>query len=79
MPMVVGVIVRRIKDKVYAQTGKYTVNLNDKVILETEHGTEFGVVCEKEKNIDITIAVILLKNPFFLLLFASFILGFYHV
>ena len=50
MPMVVGVIVRRIKDKVYAQTGKYTVNLNDKVILETEHGTEFGVVCEKEKN-----------------------------
>ena len=51
MPMVVGVIVRRIKDKVYAQTGKYTVNLNDKVILETEHGTEFGVVCEKEKNI----------------------------
>ena len=50
MPMVVGVIVRRIKDKVYAQTGKYTVNLNDKVILETEHGTEFGVVCEKERN-----------------------------
>ena len=54
MPMVVGVIVRRIKDKVYAQTGQYTINLNDKVILETEHGTEFGVVCEKEKNIQQT-------------------------
>lgn len=54
MPMVVGVIVRRIKDKVYAQTGKYTVNLNDKVIIETEHGTEFGVVCEKEKNVQQT-------------------------
>ena len=51
MPMVVGVIVRRIKDKVYAQTGQYTVNLNDKVIIETEHGTEFGIICEKEKNI----------------------------
>lgn len=54
MPMVVGVIVRRIKDKIYVQTGKYAVNLNDKVIVETEHGTEFGVVCEKEKNIQPT-------------------------
>lgn len=52
MPMVVGVIVRRIKDKIYVQTGKYAVKLNDKVIVETEHGTEFGVVCEKEKNIE---------------------------
>ena len=52
MPMVVGVIVRRIKEKVYAQTGQYTINLNDKVILETEHGTEFGIVCEKEKNME---------------------------
>lgn len=53
MPMVVGVIVRRIKEKVYAQTGQYTINLNDKVILETEHGTEFGTVCEKERNLEL--------------------------
>lgn len=52
MPMVVGVLVRRIKDKVYAQTGQYDYALNDKVILETEHGTEFGTVCEKEKHIE---------------------------
>lgn len=51
MTIAVGVIVRRIKEKIYAQSGQYTIELNDKVIVETEHGVEFGVVCEKEKNI----------------------------
>ncbi|MDD2523671.1 MAG: regulatory iron-sulfur-containing complex subunit RicT [Endomicrobiaceae bacterium] len=54
MTIAVGVIVRRIKEKIYAQTGQYTIELNDKVIIETEHGVEFGVVCEKEKNIEQT-------------------------
>lgn len=54
MPIAVGVLVRRIKEKVYAQTGQYTIELNDKVVVETEHGVEFGVVCEKEKNIEQT-------------------------
>lgn len=53
MATVVGVLVRKIKDKVYANPSQYTLNIKDKVILETEHGTEFGIVCEKEKNIDL--------------------------
>ncbi|MDR1663123.1 MAG: stage 0 sporulation protein [Endomicrobium sp.] len=50
MPTVVGVIVRKIKDKVYADVGRFDLRLNDKVLVETEHGIEVGVVCEKEKN-----------------------------
>lgn len=53
MASVVGVIVRKIKDKVYANPGQYTLKPNTKVILETEHGTEFGIVYEREKNIDL--------------------------
>ncbi len=51
MPIAAGVIVRRIKEKIYAQPGHYTVKLNDKVIVETEHGIEFGTICEKEQDI----------------------------
>ena len=53
MASVVGVIVRKIKDKVYANPGQYSLKTNTKVILETEHGMEFGIVCEQEKNIDL--------------------------
>ncbi|MDR3195173.1 MAG: stage 0 sporulation protein [Endomicrobium sp.] len=52
MPMVVGVIVRKSKDKLYADVGCFDLKLNDKVIVETEHGVEVGVVCEKEKNVE---------------------------
>jgi cell fate regulator YaaT (PSP1 superfamily) len=51
MPIVVGVMLRRIKDKIYADVGRFDLRLNDKIILETEHGIEAGVVCEKEKNV----------------------------
>jgi cell fate regulator YaaT (PSP1 superfamily) len=50
MSIIVGVMLRRIKDKVYADAGRFDLGLNDKVILETEHGVETGVICEKEKN-----------------------------
>lgn len=50
MAIVVGVIVRKTKDRVYVQPGQYTLRLSEKVIVETEHGTEFGIVCEKEKE-----------------------------
>jgi cell fate regulator YaaT (PSP1 superfamily) len=50
--MVVGVIVRKIRDKIYADTGCFDLRLNDKVIVETEHGVEVGIVCEKQKNIE---------------------------
>ncbi|MDR1941724.1 MAG: stage 0 sporulation protein [Endomicrobium sp.] len=51
MPMAVGVMLRRIKDKVYADVGRHDVKPGDKIILETEHGVETGVVFEREKNI----------------------------
>jgi cell fate regulator YaaT (PSP1 superfamily) len=50
MPRVVGVIVRKIKEKIYAQPKHLTLELNETVIVETEHGVEFGFVCEKEKE-----------------------------
>ncbi|MDR1695307.1 MAG: stage 0 sporulation protein [Endomicrobium sp.] len=51
MPMAVGVMLRRIKDKIYAEVGHLDIKPGDKVIVDTEHGTESGIVCEKEKNI----------------------------
>jgi cell fate regulator YaaT (PSP1 superfamily) len=49
--MVVGVMLRKIKDKVYADAQRFRLRLNDKIILVTEHGIECGMVCEREKNI----------------------------
>jgi cell fate regulator YaaT (PSP1 superfamily) len=51
MPMVVGVIVRKIKEKIYANGCRFDLRLNDKVIVKTEDGVEVGIVCEKEKNL----------------------------
>ncbi|MCL2144450.1 MAG: stage 0 sporulation protein [Endomicrobia bacterium] len=51
MPIVVGVMVRRIKDKIYAEGGHLDLKTGDRVIVETEHGLEAGVVCEREKNV----------------------------
>jgi cell fate regulator YaaT (PSP1 superfamily) len=53
MAMVVGLMVRQTKDKIYADAGHFDLKLNDKAIVETEHGVEVGVVCEKENNIQI--------------------------
>jgi len=50
MPTVVGVTVRRIKDKAYVETGQFDIKPGDKVVVETEHGVEAGVVFEKEKQ-----------------------------
>ncbi|MDR1086716.1 MAG: stage 0 sporulation protein [Endomicrobium sp.] len=52
MPIVVGLIVRKIRDKIYADTGRFGLRLNDRVIVETEHSVEVGIVCEKKKNIE---------------------------
>ncbi|MCL1971736.1 MAG: stage 0 sporulation protein [Endomicrobia bacterium] len=50
MPIAVGVMVRRIKDKIYAEVGHLDLKTGDRVIVETEHGLEAGIVCEREKN-----------------------------
>ncbi|MDR2425990.1 MAG: stage 0 sporulation protein [Endomicrobium sp.] len=51
MPIAVGVMVRRIKDKIYAEVGHLDLKTGDRVIAETEHGLEAGIVYEREKNI----------------------------
>jgi cell fate regulator YaaT (PSP1 superfamily) len=51
MPIVVGLMVRKTKDKIYAEIGHFDFKLNDKVVVETNHGVEVGVVCEKEENV----------------------------
>jgi cell fate regulator YaaT (PSP1 superfamily) len=54
MPIVVGLFVRRIKEKIYGDTGHLDLVIGDKIIIETEHGQEFGFVCEREKMIEKT-------------------------
>ncbi|MDR1928781.1 MAG: stage 0 sporulation protein [Endomicrobium sp.] len=52
MLAVVGVIIRKIKDKIYADVNKhFDLKLNDKIVLKTEHGIEVGMVFEKLKSI----------------------------
>jgi len=51
MPMVIGVVLRKTRDKIYADAGHSDLKLNDEIILETEHGVEDGIVREKEKVI----------------------------
>jgi cell fate regulator YaaT (PSP1 superfamily) len=53
MPVVVGVILREIRDKIYADVGnskRFNLKLSDKIILETEHGIEAGIVYENMKD-----------------------------
>jgi cell fate regulator YaaT (PSP1 superfamily) len=52
MPIVVGLFVRRIKEKIYGDTGHLDLVIGDKIIIETEHGQEFGQVCERERMIE---------------------------
>ena len=65
MPRVVGVIVRKIKEKIYAQPKHLTLELNETVIVETEHGVEFGFISEKEKEmeqpVDVKFGVVIRK------------------
>ncbi len=51
MPIVIGVVLRKVKDKIYADAGHSDLELNDEIILKTEYGVEVGTVCEKEKVI----------------------------
>jgi cell fate regulator YaaT (PSP1 superfamily) len=52
MPVVAGLIMRRIKDKALGDPGHLDLNIGDNVIVETEHGQETGYVYEKEKLIE---------------------------
>ena len=52
MPIVAGVMVRRIKEKLYAETGHLDFAIGERVVVETEHGQEIGMICEREKLIE---------------------------
>lgn len=54
MPIVVGLLVRRIKDKILGDSGQLDLLIGDRVLVETEHGQEIGVICEREKMVEKT-------------------------
>ncbi len=49
MPIVIGVTVRRTKDKIYCDAGDLDLKLGEKVIAETENGLESGIITEAER------------------------------
>lgn len=52
MPIVVGLMVRRIKEKIYGDTGHLDLVVGEQVVVETEHGVEVGMVCERERMVE---------------------------
>jgi cell fate regulator YaaT (PSP1 superfamily) len=52
MITVAGVRLRVVKDIEYAAVRHLDLKLGDRVIVETEHGMEEGMVCEREKEIE---------------------------
>jgi cell fate regulator YaaT (PSP1 superfamily) len=54
MPIVVGLIVRRIKERIYGDTGHLDLLIGERVVVDTEHGQEIGMVCEREKMVEKT-------------------------
>lgn len=49
MPIVVGVSIRRTKDKIYCDAGNFDLKLSEQVIVQTENGQEVGIISEAEK------------------------------
>lgn len=52
MPILAGIAVRKLKEKIRGDSGHLDMAVGDRVIIETEHGLEMGVVFEKEKMIE---------------------------
>ncbi|MFA5858789.1 MAG: regulatory iron-sulfur-containing complex subunit RicT [Elusimicrobiota bacterium] len=54
MPVVVGIEVRKNKEKVLADCGNLDLKLGQKIIIETENGYEVGTVCDRERIVEKT-------------------------
>lgn len=52
MPIVAGLLVRRLREKIWGDSGHIDLLVGDRVLVETEHGLEIATVCEKEKMVD---------------------------
>jgi len=48
--MIVKVVLRSIKDIIYVEAGRFGLELNDEIVLKTNHGIEAGTVCDKVQN-----------------------------
>lgn len=49
MPIVIGITIRRSKDKIYCDAGNFDLKVGDRIIVQTENGLELGIVSEPEK------------------------------
>lgn len=52
MPIVVGIAVRRTRDKVLADAGYLDLTIDERVVIETDNGQEVGRVIEAEKMVE---------------------------
>ena len=58
MPIVVGIAIRRTKEKILADAGHLDLNIDEKIIIETDNGQEIGMVIESEKMVEKTTGTI---------------------
>lgn len=52
MPIVIGIAIRKTRDKILADAGHHDLHLEEKVVVETDHGLELGSVIECEKMVE---------------------------
>jgi len=52
MPIVTGLLIRRLREKIWGDSGHLDLLVGDRVLVETEHGMEVATVFEKEKMIE---------------------------
>lgn len=52
MQLVVDVLVRKNTEIIQCDAGEFDLNPNDGVLVETEHGIETGIICQKEKFVE---------------------------
>ncbi|MDI6756919.1 MAG: regulatory iron-sulfur-containing complex subunit RicT [Endomicrobiia bacterium] len=52
MPLLIEISVRKKRDKINCDAGEHDLALGDKVLVESEHGLEAGVVVRKERFVN---------------------------
>lgn len=52
MPLIIEISARKKRDKLNCDAGEHDLSVGDKVLVESEHGLETGVVARKERFVD---------------------------
>jgi cell fate regulator YaaT (PSP1 superfamily) len=52
MPIVVGIALRRTREKYFADAGQLDLRVEERVIVDTDNGLELGVIVEPEKMVE---------------------------